>query len=225
MRIFCSSLLLLLSILFPSAPAAGEGSQSQLEAVNRLLRAELELARTNQLYFIFDLGERPRVQFRGNGVTVAELPVLAARVWGISPAVKVRTLAAKDTLFPPKRQKIVFVGEGQIEEEKPEAKKEAKAGAPPELQALELDDMPSSFMARLDDGTVLTVHPASGDNFTTHITELSRGIYWYLSRPLISDWHFIKGKPYTEVRLVLSARDVRLLYWSFTEGASCLIAP
>jgi hypothetical protein len=223
MRSAFFSLLLLLSLALPCL-AAGDDSTAPLEAANRLLRAELELARTNQIYFIFDLGEKPRVQFKGSGVTVAELPILASRIWGLPPTVKVRTLATKDTLFPPKRQKIIFAGEGKLQEEKPEPKAEAKEGSPPDLGALELDDMPTSFMARLDDGTLLTVHPAPAESFTSRVTEISRSLYWYLSRPLISDWHFFKGKPYTEVRLVLPPRDVRLLYWSFTEGAPCLIS-
>ena len=205
-------LAILLSLALAAGAAGARESRSETANANRLLRAELDLARTPKVYFIFDLVQR-RIRLKAAGFPVAEMPIAGLRLWGAGPAVKVHTLTGKETWFPPQRQKIE-VAAGEPEKD---------ATHPFVLQALELDDMPTSFRAELDDGSILTIRSAPEGLFS-RLWEGGRILFWYLTRPLISDWRFLRGKPYTEVRLTLPARDVRLLYWSFSEGAPCLIA-
>lgn len=210
------SLVMLLSLLLAlptgAASTAPEGDERRtaLTAENRFLRAEHELAGQQKVYFQFDLAGR-QVRLKTSGVVVAELAVTGGRRWGPSPTAAVRTLVAKDALFPPQRKQIE-IPDGQSQEKK----------APFELQTLELDDMPTAFHARLDDGTRLSLLAAPTGLFSRG-WEALRVVFWYLTRPLISDWHFLRGRAYTELRLLLPARDVQMLYWSLIEGSGCLL--
>ncbi len=71
-----------------------------------------------------------------------------------------------------------------------------KAPKAPELQALEIADMPTEYVLQLDDGTLLTVpFGAWGDasmsrkNFDTTLDRYS----WFITRPLISVWQHRHG--------------------------------
>ena len=46
---------------------------------------------------------------------------------------------------------------------------------------------------------------------------------WFITRPLISVWRHRQGTTYNEMLLTLPAREARMLYWSFQEGARCLV--
>ena len=46
---------------------------------------------------------------------------------------------------------------------------------------------------------------------------------WFITRPLISIWQHRHGNTYNEMLLTLPEREARMLYWSFQEGARCLV--
>jgi hypothetical protein len=220
MRALTLVAILLLGLVC-AAPAADEVPLAALESANWLLKAELELAKSAQVYFDFDLAEK-KVRFKSSGIAVAELPVSQLRIWGPSTGDKLRTLTGKESLVRPERESILIPGQ---EGEKPgEAKKEegSKEEKKFDLQALELSDMPRTFRLRLDDATVITVRPAPQGTLEWLLAK-GLALYWHLSRPLISDWHFLHRKPYTEILLIMPAKDAQLLYWSFAEGTRCLI--
>ena len=74
------TLTIILSLLL-WLPAAAADELAELVQTNRLLQAEFELAKSQQLYFIFDL-QSSRILYKVSGVTVAELPILSLRSWG-----------------------------------------------------------------------------------------------------------------------------------------------
>lgn len=179
-----------------------------LEGRNRLLQAEYQLAKQDQLYLLFDLSAR-QVRLKASGVVLAALPLAQVQQQGIFGTEGVRTLSTRQASSPPERVAI-------------DPKAERKPGAF-ELQALELDDMPSAYRLLLDDGSVLLITPLAEGPWE-EVAATFGGWYWRLSRPLISRWHLLRAKSYTEVRLTLAAHDARRLYWSFQEGTPCLIA-
>lgn len=218
---------LILLLLLLTVPAMAADEASLLEATNRQLKSELELAKQQQLYFVFDFPQR-QVLFKTSGLTLATLKLSELRLWGRPGGDYIRTLSNKIADKPPKRESIVIPppeGEEKPAESKPAEVKPAKPGEPKkiELQALEIDDMPDSYTIYLNDGLMVTVHPAAEGSTGSKFSAVVDKLYWYLSRPLISDWNYLQKKSYNEVLLVLPPREARMLYWSFTEGASCLI--
>jgi hypothetical protein len=95
----------------------------------------------------------------------------------------------------------------------------------PELQALEIADMPTEYVLKLDDGTLLTVRstlPEQAD-YKEKIRYYTDKYSWYITRPLISLSQHRQGNTYNEMLLTLPEREARMLYWSFQEGARCLV--
>jgi len=206
--IFLSQLFLFCAGIAAAAPTA---DSDQLAREYLFLRHELRLAAENQLYFVFDLAQQT-VSFRARGLSVVSLPLAGWRQWGPRSVDGVTVLAGKESLAAPQRTRIRIA---------PAAETPAIT-EPGNLDALELDDMPVRYRLVLDDGTVIRVIPVENGFFKRIIAGMRRAA-WTLSRPLISDWNFLRGKPYTELVLALQPHDARLLYWSFTAGGRCLI--
>jgi len=61
-------------------PAAADELAEQAQT-NRLLQAEFDLAKSQKLYFVFDL-QAAEILFKVSGVAVAKLPILSLRSWG-----------------------------------------------------------------------------------------------------------------------------------------------
>jgi hypothetical protein len=220
MRNFTFILLLLCSVLCPGI--SGADDLDTLEATNRRLRAEYELASKSQLYFVFDLSAK-KVQFKASGLAIAELPVQKVSFWGQVSGDKVRTVAAKHSFNTPEREVLKIPSPEESAKSETEPKAEVKADPKKfELAALELSDMPTSFQIRFDDGLLVSVKPAPEEIFRRIWWTLNKG-FWYLSRPLITVWNFLHKRPYSEILLTMPPKDAQLLYWSLTDGSSCLL--
>lgn len=213
MRIFklISLLLVLLPLAAAAIPQDKASSIETLEAINRNLKAEYELAKKPKIYVIFDLVEG-MVHVKASGASLTELPISRYAQWGQPSPAAIHTLASKESFFEPRR--VTLDPEG-----KKEKKKDDKTF---ELKALELEDMPTNFALIFDDGTRITVR-GNPKTFVARLGQRVANGFWHLTRPLIFDWKFLLGKPYTELLLTLPRNDARRLYWSITEGAPGLI--
>lgn len=219
-------ILLLFFLIIGVVSSSRANEVQQLQATNRLLRAELELAQKGKLYMVFDLHEQ-QIQFKLSGVTAARLTITDTRYWGPEPSEKVRLLQMKEEVKSAEREKIQVAPVAEVppvvatttaEPKAPEA-----APKPFALQALEIDDMPAQYHMVLDDGIRISVRSAREEGMIAFFRDQAERLWWYLSRPLVSLWQYFQGKTYTEVVLTLPSRDAQLLYWSFNEGAPCLL--
>jgi len=207
-------------------PAAAADELAELAQTNRLLQAEYELAKSQQLYFIFDL-QAAQILFKVSGVSVARLPILSLRSWGRPADGIAYTLVKRTARKEPTREQIA-IPDGK-EAEKPAAApappKPGEAPKAPELQALEIGDMPTEYTLQLNDGTLLTVRSTLAENadFKEKLRYNYAKYSWFITRPLISVWQHRHGNTYNEMLLTLPEREARMLYWSFQEGARCLV--
>lgn len=212
-------IFLLFSLCHTLLPALAPADDIRtLEIVNKRLRAEHELAAKQQIYFMFDL-QKAIIQFKASGISIAELPLHSVRPWGPISTDKVRTVASKHSFFTPEREVL------KVPSSEESAKTETKPESEPkkfELAALELSDMPNSFQLRFDDGLLITVRPDAEGFFPRLWGALGKG-FWYLSRPLLTLWQYFHKQNHIEILLTMPPKDAQLLYWSLTEGASCLI--
>lgn len=209
------SVLLLLLLMFGlAAPAvvAGEGDLSALQQANALLQAEHELSRTGEPYLVVDLPAQV-LSLKASGLTLADWTIIAYRRWGHPSALPAARLVRKASLDEPERD-VQVVNIAAPETETP----------PKPPKAFELADMPTAYRLRLDNGTDISVRSASSHWFG-RLRSAVAVPFWYLSRPLISDWKFIHGSPYNELALSLTEQDARMVYWAFNEGGRCIIRP
>jgi hypothetical protein len=220
-------LFLLISLTFLLwMPTAAADELAELAQTNRLLQAEYELAKSQQLYFVFDL-QSAQILFKVSGVTVAKLPVLSLRSWGRPADGIAYTLSKRTARKEPVREQIV-IPDGTEPEKPATPAPPPKPGEPPkapDLQALEIADMPTKYLLQLDDGTLLNIRATLPETatFKEKLANTVDRFAWLLSRPLISVWHHRHGNTYNEMLLTLPEREARMLYWSFQEGARCLV--
>jgi hypothetical protein len=218
-------LIIFLSLLL-WVPVANADELAELAQTNRLLQAEYELAKSQKLYFIFDL-PADKILFRVSGLTVAELPILSRRSWGRPSDGIAYTLSKRIASKEPEREKIA-IPDGKEEDKPKPPPAPPKPGEPPkapDVQALEITDMPSDYDLQLDDGTLLTIRTTLLEtaDFKTKLKYNFDKYSWYISRSLISISHHRQGTEYNETLLTLPEREARMLYWSFQEGGRCLI--
>jgi hypothetical protein len=178
---------------------------------NRLVKEELQLARTPSLYFIIYLKSK-MIALKSRGMTLREWKIDGLHRWGDPPPPEAMTLQKKSTLFPPKRTKI-----------KPAASEEEAAAFEPD--ALELKDMPSRFTLFLNDGMQIYVR-ARARGFLPHLGSVGHFFAWYVWAPMTSLFFEIRNKPHAALDITLAEKeDVRALYWAFHDGLKGLIYP
>lgn len=207
-------------------PAVSADELAELAQTNRLLQAEFDLAKSQKLYFVFDL-QASQILYKVSGVTVAKLPILELRSWGRPADGIAYTLARRTARKEPEREKIA-IPDGKEEAKPTPPPAPPKPGEPPkapDLQALEIADMPTEYTLQLDDGTLLTIRATMPENagFTEKLRYAYDKYSWFVTRPFISISHHRQGSSYNEMRLTLPDREARMLYWSFQEGGRCLV--
>ena len=195
----------LLALGLAGHPAAA-GDVQELWRHNRRLAAEAALSATPKPYFLMDFEGR-RVALLARGMTLFELPVEEALLWGRRPAIGPTAVEARDPLARP---------EIRPGDEKPAASIDD--------QLLELVDMPTRYRMRLaGDVEIEVVSLAEG-----RWPRLRRSLddwRWRLSRPLVTLRQRRERRELTTVRLVLRPGDAQRLYWSFYEGLAGILIP
>ncbi len=220
---------------FLAAPALAQKPPSSA-LQDRFLREDLALAKTSSLYLIVFLKSRA-MSLRAGGLTLRDMKIEGLRSWGSAQPLEPQVIAKKSTLFPPKRTEIIPQTEEQAEQAQAEAekavetakkagkKKEEQKAQTFELEALELKDMPSTFVLFLSDGTRVYFRPKA-QKFLPGLASFGHTLSWYLWVPLKDLWFRLKKKPFPAIDLKLEAADdCRSVYWSLAEGAKILIFP
>jgi len=195
-------------VLVLGAALAGAGDEiTEARRRNQALKHELELARSPALYCIFDLDGR-RIQLKSRGMVLENWKVERVHRWGDALPLGAAVLEKKSTLFPPKRTKI-----------KPGAEEE---GDTFELDALELKDMPSSFVFYLNGGIRVYVRPKPA-KFISRLGGIGRLMAWYIWVPLKNLGHELRRKPFAAVDIALPGKgDAQALYWALADGTKAL---
>jgi hypothetical protein len=184
----------------------------------RALEAELRLASKEKIYLILDARDAT-VRIKAAGLTLKTLPITRWTSWGDPVVPAPRTLVRRSTLIEPKRPRITPVAAEKPNDDA-EALASARAGA--DLDALELKDMPARFRLALDQGIRIVVRPEPEGFFSWWWEQAHYG-GWYLTRPLLTIWNYMLGRPYTALYLRVAAQDARALYWVCRDGAGLLV--
>ncbi|MEK6528653.1 MAG: hypothetical protein AAB089_08275 [Nitrospirota bacterium] len=210
MKTLCAFFLMALFVFSTVPGQAAPLKSGEIRENNRLLESELKLAKNPQLYFIFNLKEK-KIYFKCRGVTLRELEIEKVNLWGPYPDLKYYALLKRSTLFKPERKEI-----------NPKDNEKDKEEENFELEALELDDMPANFSMVLDKGINISVRQKP-EGFFSELRSIYSNTMWHITRPLITAWNAVQGKPFTSVYITLSKKDAQSLYWSFYEGLVSII--
>ena len=202
-------LALFFFLLIPLGNAAGDET-GRLFRENRLLSAELELAKKNANYCIIHLGDSA-VTIKARGTELRKLQVLSSGFWGTDLPDKAVLLSHRTAFSQPEREKI----------DPERAQKEAQET---EIKALELQDMPSRYTLTFEDGITVTVSPRA-EGFSGRLFDFFMKFYRAIFRPLITLWKSVRGRNYTQIDLRMDPEEAKALYWALPEGTAALFYP
>ena len=222
-----------LAILWTSLAVSALADKAPSAALrDRFLREDLALAKTSSLYFVVRL-KSGTLGLRAGGVTLKEWKVEAVRAWGEPHPLAALTIEKKSTLFPPRRAEIVPTSEedeaaaaaNKPEPERAGEKKAEETPKSPEPEALELKDMPSSFMFLMSDGTRVYFQPKA-HKVLPRIAAFGHTLKWYFWVPAKNLWFRLKKRPFSAIDIKLTTpEDCQSIYWSLAEGSKGLIFP
>ena len=201
-------LLFLCLFLALGVEAAPLPELDRLVRENNLLKSEHQLAKTPQVYVLFDLVEK-KIFIKARGTVLKEVPIDSLGIWGASVKVEPLTLRKKNALIEPERKEIKPTKEGEE--------------TTSELQALQIGDMPARYRLSLDGTVWLYVRPKAEGTMSTLLNILSSLKSYLIIKPLGTLWHALRGESFTEIVIYLSENDARSLYWAFQEGSGCMI--
>lgn len=201
--------LSLLSIDISTATAVAADEIQDLRYENEVLESELALAQKAQVYFIFNLKDK-KIYLKTRGATKKELPIDQIKGWNLPLSARPHPLLKKSSLFRPRREEI------------DPKQKETAATDKFEIDALELDDMPSRFNLILDDGLVVTIR-SKPVGILSYLESGASSLGLYVSRPLFTLWGHLSKRPYSSLYVSMDKIDAQSLYWSFYEGSQSII--
>ncbi len=197
-------IVILLSWL--TAAAAADEKTKAFEQ-NKLLEAELALAKTSTSYLIMDFSEKS-ISLKSRGIILKKWEIRKARFWGQYVPIKAFVLLKKSAWFPPKRKNIV-------------PGKEAQGDV--DLEVLELKEMPSRYRLTFPDGIYISIRPRAR-KFFPFLGNIGTSIGRLTLLPLKALWFSMRKERFAEIELVMANyKEAKGLYWSFLEGQSCII--
>lgn len=195
-----------LSFLAPAAQERINPVQLRLEI--ELLRLEVSLASSPQLYFLLNLPAK-KLQLKARGMVLKEWEITKVRRWGGHPPLQALTLGKKSALFAPKRKAIV--------------PGEAQGTGSGELETLELKDMPTIFTLNLVEGIKIYVRPASR-GFLSRLANVGLNFRWYGWLPVANLWRQIRKKPLTILEITVgNPNEAKSIYWALMDGMRGLV--
>ena len=216
-RIKAISITTILTVIFAAAIVLA--AQAGLREENKFLESELKLAKKPGIYVVFNL-EESRVLIKAKGMTLKDIAVGDARLWGASGLpVSPLKLIKKSTLLTPKRTEIKPKKEEESEEEEEPG---SDSSGTFELDALELKDMPSSYRLVLEGGVRILIRPKA-EGFFGKVVDIFRTILWYVTKPVESAWNAMMRRPFAAIEIEIAKQDARHLYWSFPEGSEAIV--
>jgi hypothetical protein len=173
----------------------------------QLLEEELNLSRKPDIYFVFNMKGK-KVYIKSRGILLKEMQIKDFNLWGSPVSVNAYQARKKSALIEPERE-VIKPGESKKNEN-------YKTGA------LELTDMPSRYTVVLDGGIAIYIKPLT-EGIVSGISNFSYSSVRFLSRPILTLWNVLKGKPYTAIDIVLDKNDARAFYWSVSENSNIII--
>jgi hypothetical protein len=183
---------------------------SQDTQESRSLQAELSLANSAGLYMILDIEGR-KIDLKAKGVILRTWKIERIRLWG-DPVLSIpASIVKKSALFPPKREKI----------EPAETDEETTF----ELEALELNDMPSSYTLRLEQNISMYIGPQS-KGWTSFLRNTGRALRWYFYPPLKTVWIKVKKQSFTLFEVILENKEEsQAFFWVLSENLPFIFFP
>lgn len=204
-------MLLLYIVLIFSLPL--EINASTLPETKRLVRenlflnSEYHLAKTSQIYVVFNLVEK-KVLIKARGLVLKEFPILSYERWGYKVIPRPLKLTEKGWLIKWERKRIVPSKDG--------------GNLHLDQNFLEVDDMPSRYKLKWNRSVWIFMR-SEPENIFSRILNLLLILKSFFIKPIDSLIYPLIGRRYTEIEIYLKEKDSKSLFWSLQEGYQGII--
>ncbi len=211
--------------LLSSQPLSHEQAGIALER-NKFLTTMLSLAQKPDHYFLFDITEK-KIFLMSRGIVLREWSADQVQFTGDPVPVQIFPLVRKNIQFSELRHNVDVddnsvndngadsTGDNKTEEDKKRDKFE--------LEALELDDMPSSYILFLNGGISIKIRTQREDLWTT----LKKPIHffvWYANYLIRAIWSSLKKETFTEIEISFKdKKEAQALFWAVADKAECIL--
>jgi hypothetical protein len=215
---------ILLLTFISSQPLSHEEAGITLEK-NTFLTAMFSLAQKPDYYFLFDTREK-KIFLMSRGIVLREWSADQVRFTGDPVPVQIFSLERKNIQFSELRHNIDVddnsvndTGADNINDNKTgENKKEDKF----ELEALEIDDMPTSYKLFLNGGISINIRTDKG--FGSVFKNTAHSIMWHSYYPIRAIWSYLKKDTFTAIDISFkNKKEAQALFWAFADEAECIL--
>ena len=215
---------ILLLTFISSQPLSREEVGITLER-NSFLTAMFSLAQKPDHYFLFDIREK-KIFLMSRGIVLREWFADQVRFTGDPLPVQIFSLERKNIQFSELRHNI-DVDDNSIDEtdanntgdnKKGENKKEDKF----ELEALELDDMPTSYVLFLNGGISINISTHKG--FGSVLKNTAHSIMWHAYYPIRAIWSSLKKDTFTAIDISFKdEKEAQALFWAVADETEWIL--
>ena len=207
-----------------SQPLSNEKAGITLEK-NSFLEAMFSLAQKPDNYFLFDIREK-RIFLMSRGIVLREWFADQVQFTGDPVPVQIFSLERKNIQFSELRHNI-DVDDNSVNNTDPdnigdnktgENKKEDKF----ELEAVELDDMPTSYVLFLNGGISINIRTHEG--FGSFFKNTTHSIMWHAYYPIRAIWSSLKKDTFTAIDISFKdEKEAQALFWAVADKAQCIL--
>jgi hypothetical protein len=218
------SYILFLTFL-SSQPLSHEEARIALEK-NVFLTTISSLAQKSDHYFLFDIREK-KIFLMSRGIVLREWIADQVRFTGDPVPFQPLSLVRKSIQFSELRHNISFdddsvdnASTNKISEDKTQDnKKEDKF----ELEALEIDDMPTGYKLYLNGGISIEIR-AQGEGLGATLKNAVHSFIWYTYYPILAIWSSLKNSTFTTIDISFEdEKEAQALFWASPEEISCVL--
>jgi hypothetical protein len=199
------------ALLLLAAAGLAQGRDALIEK-NRLLGAELELAKSPSVYLYINTGART-AELRIRGMSLKKWELAGVRMWGRRLCIETVKLK-KITGWTAQERINLTPGKEPEKDDKPRDIGD---------DVLEITDMPSRYSFIMDGEVKISIQPrASG--FFGRVGSAWTGLFRSISLPLKTLWNFIRKKKFTVILIKTETKkDAQEIFWSIPEASKILI--
>ena len=183
---------------------------------NTFLTTMFSLAQKPDYYFLFDIREK-KIFLMNRGIVLREW--FADQVWftGDPKPVQIFSLERKSIQFSELRHNI-DVDDNSINDTDSDNTGDNKTGENKkedkfELEALELDDMPTDYKLFLNGGISINIRTQKG--FGSVFKDTAHSIMWHAYYPILAIWSSIKKETFTAIDISFKdEKEAQALFWA-----------
>jgi hypothetical protein len=191
---------------------------------NKFLTAMLSLAEKSKHYFIFDFAQK-RLFLMNKGVLLREWTVDQVRFTGDPVPIQLFSLVGKNIQLADLRLNVNDDDESIDDSSSNKTSNDKTSDNNDdryELDAMEIDDMPTNYRLFLNGGITINVR-SQPQNLGSALKNIAHSFTWYTYYPILSIWSSLKKTTFSVIDISFKdKKEAQALFWASAEESECI---